>query len=126
MRSSGSTFVRAIKGVLRPIRDYTKTYVDDMAVHSNSFRDHLYLIDCYLNTMKSAGFTFGLKKSEFVKPEIKFIGSGSRNVDPEKIKAVNDLKELETKRQLRQIIGFFSFFREYLPGFAMICKPLTD
>jgi len=72
----------------------------------------------------------GLKKSEFVKSKIKFvghiIGSGSRNVDPEKIKAVNDLKEPKTKHQLRQIIGFFSFFREYLPGFAMICKPLTN
>jgi len=56
MRSSGSTFVRGIKGVLRPIRDYTQSYVDDMAVHSDIFRDHLYHIDCYLNTMKSAGF----------------------------------------------------------------------
>jgi len=36
------------------------------------------------------------------------------------------MKEPETKRQLRQIIGFFSIFREYLPGFAMICKPLID
>ena len=48
------------------------------------------------------------------------------SVDPEKVDAVNDLKEPETKRQLRQIIGFFTFFRECLPGFAMICKPLTD
>lgn len=130
MRSSGTTFVRAIKGVLRPIREYTKSYVDDMAVHSDSFLNHLRHIDSYLSVIKKAGFTLGLQKSEFAKSKLKFvghvIGSGTRNVDPEKVAAVANLKEPETKRQLRQIIGFFSFFREYIPGFAMICKPLTD
>jgi hypothetical protein len=74
--------------------------------------------------------SLGLKKSEFVKSKIKFLdhicGSGNRSVDPEKVLAVKCLKEPETKRQLRQLIGFFSFFREYIPGFALICKPLTD
>jgi RNase H-like domain found in reverse transcriptase/Reverse transcriptase (RNA-dependent DNA polymerase) len=130
MRSSGSTFVRAVKGVLSNIRDYTKSYVDDMAVHSDSFNDHLHHVDRYLYTMKSAGFTLELKKSEFVKPKIRFvghiIGSGNRSVDPEKVAAVHELKEPETKRQVRQLIGFFSFFREYIPNFATICKPLTD
>ena len=101
-----------------------------MAVHSDNFQDHLHHIDCYLNVMKSAGFTLGLKKSELVKSKVKFVGhivgSGNRSVDPEKVAVINDLKEPETKRQLRQIIGFFSFFREYIPGFAMVCKPLTD
>ena len=76
-----------------------------MAVHSDSFEDHLHHIYCYLKTMKSAGYTLGLKKSEFVKPKTKFVGHviGSRHhrsVDPIKVKAVNDLKEPETKRQL--------------------------
>jgi len=34
------------------------------------------------------------------------------------------LKEPETKKQVRQIIGLFSFFREYLPGFASSIKSL--
>ena len=74
MRSSGTTFVRAIKGVLRPIRDHTKSYVDDMAVHSDSFQDHLHHVDRYLNVMEKAGFTLGLNKTEFVKSKIKFVG----------------------------------------------------
>jgi hypothetical protein len=36
------------------------------------------------------------------------------------------LKEPETKKQLRRIIGFFSFWRDYLPSFSSIAKPLTD
>jgi RNase H-like domain found in reverse transcriptase len=36
------------------------------------------------------------------------------------------LRAAETKKQLRQILGFFSFFRDYLPNFAEIARPLTD
>jgi len=57
--------------------------------------------------MNSAGVALGLKKSEFVKPKITFVGYHwfriSYSVDPGKIY----LKEPETKRQLKQIIGFF-------------------
>jgi Reverse transcriptase (RNA-dependent DNA polymerase) len=64
MRSSGITFVRTIKGLLYPICDFRKSYVDDMAVHSDGFEDHLKHIDSYSNTMKSARITLGIKKPE--------------------------------------------------------------
>jgi len=33
---------------------------------------------------------------------------------------------LETKKQLRQLLGFFSYFREFTPNYAALAKPLTD
>ena len=36
------------------------------------------------------------------------------------------MKVPETKKQVRRIIGFFSYFRDYIPNFAEIAKPLTD
>jgi len=130
MRSSGTTFSTAIKEILRSIRDFTKSYVDDMAVHSTSWQNHLLHLDQYLSIVQASGLTLGLKKSEFAKPEVKFIGhligSGQRRVDPEKLDVINNLKEPETKKQLRTIIGIFSFFRDYIPNFAFVAKPLTD
>ena len=32
----------------------------------------------------------------------------------------------ENKKQMRQIVGFFSYFREYIPNFAHIAEPLTN
>jgi hypothetical protein len=40
MRSSGCTFVRAIHELLEPIRDFVEAYVDDMAVYSDSWKQH--------------------------------------------------------------------------------------
>jgi len=54
------------------------------------------------------------------------VRGGHRRPNLEKITAIQNLKEPETKKQVRQIIGLFSFFREYLPGFAGVIKPLTD
>jgi len=61
---------------------------------------------------------------------VKYIGhlirSGERRVDPAKGETIRQLRDPETKKQVRQLLGFFSFFREYIPNFAEYAKPLTD
>ena len=54
------------------------------------------------------------------------IGSGERRVDPAKIETICGLQEPKTKKQVRQLLGFFSFFREHIPNYAKHAKPLTD
>jgi len=87
-------------------------------------------IETYLNTMREFGFTLGIQKCEFAKPQVKYvghvIGSGERRVDPTKIETIRGLQEPKTKKQVRQILGFFSFFREHIPNYAKHAKPLTD
>ena len=130
MRNIGSTFTRALQKVLQPIRAFTKSYVDDMAVHSSNWEAQLHDIDVFLHAMKQSGFTLGIKKCSFAKPQVKYIGhligSGERRVDPAKVETVRRLRVPETKKQVRQLLGFFSFFREYIPNFADYAKPLTD
>ena len=46
--------------------------------------------------------------------------------DPDKVKVVHEMKRPESKKQIRQVPGFFSFFRDYIPNFSAIAKPLTD
>ena len=71
-----------------------------------------------------------IKKCNFAKSEVKFcshlIGSGKRRADPEKVASVQNLKVPENKTQVRQVLGFFSWFRDYIPDFATHAKPLTD
>ena len=45
---------------------------------------------------------------------------------PEKVEVVQKMKVPETKTQVRQVLGFFSYFRDYIRNFAMISKPITD
>ena len=53
------------------------------------------------------------------------MGSGKRFADREKIKVVDEMENPKTKTELRRILGFLTFFREHIEGFAEIAKPLT-
>jgi hypothetical protein len=130
MRSSGCTFVRAIQQIIEPLRDFTEAYVDELAVYSDNWSIHLRHTRDFLSNIRASGLTLNLSKSYFAKPEMKFIGhlvgSGHRRVDPDKVSSIMGIKIPETKKQVRQIIGLFSFFREYLPNFSHWARPLTD
>jgi len=130
LRNSGATFVRNVQILLRPIRDFTGSYVDDLAVYSNDWSLHLGHITKFLQAVSDAGMTLNLRKCKFAKPELPFvgqiIGSGKRRADPDKLSAVHSMATPETKKQLRQLLGFFSYFREFIPNYAALVKPLTD
>jgi len=130
MKSSGQTFCRATQQILNPIREIAAGFVDDMVVYSGGFQQHLKDLNCYLLEIRKSGITLKLKKCRFAHPEIKFcgriIGSGKQKVDYEKVAAVDAIKIPETKKQVRQILGFFNYFRDSIPNFAEIAKPLTD
>jgi len=38
---------------------------------------------------------------------------------------VKDMQVPETKKQVRMLMGFFSYFLDYIPNFAEIAQPLT-
>ena len=130
LKGSGNCFVRNLQLVLEPLKDIVTSYVDDMAVGSNSFDSHLKEMEKYFKIIRESGLSLSLKKSNFVKSEVKFVGhlvgSGQHRVDPDRTKAMLELRSPKTKKEVRQIMGFFSFFRDYIPDLAGIAKPITD
>jgi len=115
LKSSGQTFCRAIRRILQPVKDIAAAFVDDMVVYSGGFQQHLNDLDHYLTEIRKAGITLKLRKCKFALPELKFcgqiIGSGKRQVDPDKIAAVEAIKVHKTKKEERQLMGFSTTFR---------------
>ena len=124
MKSSGAIFVRAIQEILKPIKDFTDAYVDDQSYL------HLSDLEEYLKVIRSSGITLTLKKCRFAQRKVKFcgelVGSGKRRANPKKLLVVQEMQKPQSKTELRRILGFFSFFREHIPHFARIAKPLTE
>ena len=79
---------------------------------------------------RDLGLILNLKKCNFALPKVRLVGhiirSGQRRADPEKMAAVRDMQPPQTKKQVRQIMGFFSYFHDYIPSFAELAKPLCD
>jgi hypothetical protein len=83
--SSGSTFIRMLKTVLDPMNNIPESYVDYIAVHSGDFskvddndekdwESHLAYLGVFLREMFESGLTLNLRKSQFAKPKVKFVG----------------------------------------------------
>ena len=87
-------------------------------------------LETFLQIIKKSGFTLNLKKCQCAQHQVKFlghiIGSGERKPDPDKVATIKQIKVLETKKQVRRLIGFFSYFSDYIPNFAEVAHPLTD
>jgi len=130
MKNSGASFVRAVSQILSPVRHISKSFVDDVAVHSDHWRGHLADLRQFLEVVKQSGLTLNLKKCKWAHSQVKFcgkiIGSGKILADPDKLSVLDKLSPPKTKRELRRALGFFGYFRDHLPNYAEIAKPLTD
>jgi len=130
LKNAGATFVRAMKTILHPLRSFSDTYVDDMAVGSSQWSQHVFHVRQYLEVIRDAGLTLNLDKCEFGKPEVKLVGhivgSGNRRADPQRTECMSNMTRPRTKRELRKFLGAMGYYREYIPQFANLAKPLTD
>jgi len=115
--------------ILQPIKAFAKPFVNDMAVHSMTWDDHLKHLDQLLRTVQKYGLTLSLMKCTFVQRSAIFVGhrisSGRIEPDPWKLKCIGDLQPPKTKKEVRSVIGFFSYFRNFIPGLAETAHSFT-
>lgn len=130
LKNAGSTFQKSIDKIFKTHRKYCRAYIDDLAIFSNSWEDHLYHIKAVLGVLHTVGLKVNLKKCDFGKSQVRFlghiVGSGKHAPDPQKIEAMQRLARPTTKKELRGIIGLASYYRDYIQDFSTIVLPLTN
>ena len=105
-------------------------FVDDISVYSGTWHNHLGHLERFLQQIRQSGFTLNLRKCSFALSEVLFVGQiigyGLRRADPDKAAAVKNMAAPINKKQVRQVLGFFSYFREFIPDFARQAYRLTE
>jgi len=56
-KCAGNTFVRKAQEILRPIRQFSDSYVDDLAVFSNKFYKLLFHLRSFLGEIRTFALT---------------------------------------------------------------------
>lgn len=129
LRNAPQVFQRAINNSLKKLNDdKILVYMDDVLSASETVDEGLARLDNLLMTLTEAGFSFNFKKCSFMKTRIEYLGfvisSGEVRPNPRKIEALQKLPTPTTVTQVRQLIGLASYFRQFIPDFSKLLKPL--
>ncbi|GFU81018.1 retrovirus-related Pol polyprotein from transposon 297 [Trichonephila clavipes] len=104
--------------------------VNDIAIFSQGWKDHVKHIDIVLGRLRKAGLKVKPSKCKFAQEEVLFlghrIGSGSRSPSDLKIKAIADFPRPTTKTHVRSFLGLVGYYSHYIPNYSTIASPLTD
>ena len=104
--------------------------VDDILVTGRTQAEHDSRLRNVLTRLSKAGLTLGREKCEINKRSVKFVGQlvdelGVRP-DPEKVRAIQQMKTPMTMSELRRFLGMTNQQSKFSPNLADHTKPLRD
>ncbi|MBW0586486.1 hypothetical protein O181_126201 [Austropuccinia psidii MF-1] len=103
-------------------------YIDDIIICSDSWLLHLERLARVLHKVAEINMNISLKKFNFNFEELKALGhivSGlSWGIDKNKVAAVILKPIPQNKREMISFLGFSSYYRQDLKGFAILAKSL--
>ena len=131
LTNASANFQRYMEHCLGELRDEIAIpYLDDVIVFSQSFEEHVEHMRKVLKRLRQQGIKLKPSKCKLFRREVCFLGrivsKDGYRVDPSGITAVTTLAEKKprTVGEVRQLIGFLSYYRRYIPNFACLAKPL--
>ena len=131
LTNAPATFQRLMDSVFAGLKWKTLlVYMDDVLVYSKTFEDHLANLRAAFDRIREANLILKPNKCFFAKQSIKFLGhivsDKGIHPDPDRVKAISDMKVPENVKELRSFLGLAGYYRKFIPDFAKMCSCLYD
>ena len=108
MKNSRPTFQRLINHVISGISG-CEAYIDDIIIYTETWTEHIDVLNQFFTRLAEAKLTVNLAKSEFGKATVTFLGHvvGYGTIKPieAKVEAISKFPVPEGKRQLMRFLG---------------------
>ncbi|XP_064470233.1 uncharacterized protein LOC135384984 [Ornithodoros turicata] len=129
IKTAPAVFTRLMREVLAGVADVVH-YYDDVLVASATWEGHIMSLGEVFHRLQQAGLTARPTKCELAFSRITFlgheIGGGTKAPLTKTLEKIQQARRPATKRQIRSFLGLAGYYREFIPGYAAIAKPLTD
>ena len=104
-------------------------YADDVLLTSPSIEEHFALLHKVLNRLQSAGLKVAPNKCRLFQTRLTYLGHqitpDGITIDPERVQVVDDMQPPKSVREAKRVLGFFSWFRKFIPFFSAVSEPLV-
>ena len=112
------------------LRKFALVFFDDILIYSNSLADHIHHLRSVLQVLRQHQLFAKMSKCTFGQTEIEYLGHViSRNgvaTDPAKIQIIQQWPSPKNITQLRAFLGLTGYYRRFIKGYGVICRPLFD
>ena len=129
LATAPATFERLMELVLKGLTfDRCLVYLDDVIVFGRTFEEALQNLDRVFERIEQASLLLKPSKCRLFKTSVDFLGhvvsADGIICDPKKISAVQNWAAPSSVKEVRSFVGFASYYRKFIPGFATVAGPL--
>jgi len=123
LKTSSASLTRGLDAVLNDeVKKFTIMYVDDCLCISRSVEEHLEHLELLFKNLKEANLTINLKKSQFFRKEINYLGyrlsTEGIATDPDKVSAIQNFPRPRNQKQLKGFLGLTNFYNRFTSRYA--------
>nr|KAG5707511.1 hypothetical protein BaRGS_012015 [Batillaria attramentaria] len=131
LTSAPATFQRLMQATMSDfLFQFLLVYLDDLLIYSRTFDEHLLHLERLLQRIAETGLKLKLEKCQFLRRQVTYLGHtiSAKGVrcEEEKVAAVRNWKVPTTTTEVRQFLGFASYYRRFISKFAKLAGPLHD
>ena len=119
LTNAPGTFQRLMNKIMKPVLyESALVYLDDIIVFSKTLEDHIRHLETVFKILAEAGLKLKLKKCDFFKESINYLGHivSREGVMPNsaKIDAIASYPEPTNSKELRSFLGLASYYRKFV------------
>lgn len=123
LKTAVASFSRCLDIVLGPeICSKITKYIDDILLTDTTFEKHIENLREIFLKFRQAKMTLNLKKSTFIKQEVKFLGhiltTEGIYPDPDKVAAIKDFPVPKRAKDIKAFLGLCNFYRKFYKEFS--------
>jgi transposase InsO family protein len=131
LKNAPATFQRIIQKTLGSLLYRgVINYLDDFIIYSETFEQHLSLLEDVFRRLNENNIKLKLSKCYFVKSEVEYLGHivSHNSVKPStrKVQAVQEFAVPTNLREVRRFLGLTGYYRRFIDKFSVTAKPLTN
>jgi Reverse transcriptase (RNA-dependent DNA polymerase)/RNase H-like domain found in reverse transcriptase len=108
---------------------YVIIYLDNILIFSDNKDNHFRHVSEVLKRLRKHGLYANGKKCDFHSESIDYLGHMIRpnglQIDPAKVKVIQDWPEPQKVKDIQSFLGFANFYRRYIHNYSDIVVPLT-
>jgi RNase H-like domain found in reverse transcriptase/Reverse transcriptase (RNA-dependent DNA polymerase) len=130
LTNAPGSFQRFLNGIFSDLLNvYVIIYLDDILIFSGNKDNHFRHVSEVLKQLRKHGLYANGKKCNFHSESVDYLGHMIRpnglQIDPAKVKVIQDWPEPRKVKDIQSFLGFANFYRRYIYNYSDIVVPLT-